>query len=61
MDWLELRVFAGTSTNGLPHKLNGFTIRRKVTENINNFKKICYKKANIVLEVLGRGIRKKNI
>lgn len=34
-----------------------FTVRRKITENINNFKKKCYKYSNIVLEVPLRAIR----
>lgn len=33
------------------------TVRRKITETINNFKKKCYKDANIVFEVLARPIR----
>lgn len=51
VDWLELEYLS------FHVNLMEFTVRRNVTENINNLKKKCYKYSNIVLEVPFRAIR----
>lgn len=51
VDWLELEYLS------FHVNLMEFTVRRNITENINNLKKKCYKYSNIVLEVPFRAIR----